>query len=286
MFPELGDLINGIFGTHLRIPVYTYGFFLLMAFTAGFFVIFAEAKRRALLGQIPAKSPSYIFEVTIMVIVAGVIGIKVFHILEHWGDFIRDPVRMLFKMSGFSFYGGLILVSICIIIYVRIKRIPLLYSADIAAPAILLAYSVGRLGCHLSGDGCWGIVNPYAKPGFLPDWLWSSSYPHNILNAGIPIPGCSGNHCFALADPVFPTSLYESLAAFLFFLVLWILRKRIGKEGFLFVLFLLFMSITRFAVESIRNNPRFGVSGFRVTQAELISIFLFIVGIFIFYYPD
>ena len=56
---------------------------------------------------------------------------------------------------------------------------------DIGGPGMMLAYSVGRIGCHMSGDGDWGIININPKPfSWLPDWLWAYTYPNNVAIEG------------------------------------------------------------------------------------------------------
>ena len=96
--------------------------------------------------------------------------------------------------------------------------------ADVAAPGLIIAYGIGRIGCQVSGDGDWGIANAATKPdwlGFLPDWIWSYTFPHNIINEGIPIPGCIGPHCFELAQGVYPTAFYETVMTVIIFSILW-----------------------------------------------------------------
>ena len=140
----------------------------------------------------------------------------------------------------------------------------------------------GRVGCHTSGDGDWGIVNEAPKPdwmSFLPDWTWTFSYPHNVINEGIPIPGCEGSHCSMLDPGVFPTPFYESLMCLGLFLVLWTIRKKMGYPGVLFCVYLIFNGIERFSIEKIRVNAVYQMFGTEITQAEIISVCLVIVGI-------
>ncbi len=100
--------------------------------------------------------------------------------------------------------------------------------ADRFAPAMMLAYGIGRMGCQVSGDGDWGIVNTHPKPfAGLPDWAWSYTFPHNVIGEGITLPGCTGHYCTQLPEGVFPTSLYEIIAALLLFAFLWSIRKKI-----------------------------------------------------------
>lgn len=96
---------------------------------------------------------------TIQAAVAGLIGAKIFHNLENWGEFMRDPMGNLFSASGLTFYGGLIVAAWVIIDYARKKQINWKHLVDSAAPALMLAYAVGRMGCQFAGDGDWGINN-------------------------------------------------------------------------------------------------------------------------------
>jgi prolipoprotein diacylglyceryltransferase len=137
------------------------------------------------------------------------------------------------------------------------------------------------MGCQLSGDGDWGIVNLAAKPDFLsfiPDWMWAYRYPHNVINDGIPIPGCAGAHCMQLAEPVYPTPLYESMMSFAAFGFFWMIRKRVVIPGLLFAYYLIFNGAERFLIELIRVNTEYNIMG-GITQAQIISTILFVTGI-------
>jgi prolipoprotein diacylglyceryltransferase len=149
---------------------------------------------------------------------------------------------------------------------------------------LLLAYGIGRLGCHFAGDGDWGIPSDLAqKPSFLPDWLWSSSYAHNVLKTDTPIAGCDsaqwGDYCFQLGQAAYPTPLYEALACGLLFGILWMVRKKVKIPGQIFALYLIFNGLERFFVEKIRVNNKMDILGFHPTQAELISTALFLSGV-------
>jgi prolipoprotein diacylglyceryl transferase len=214
--------------------------------------------------------------------ITGIIGSKLFHNLENIDELIANPVVALSSFSGLTFYGGLILATFAIIIYSKKNRIPVSVMADVVAPAIILAYGIGRIGCQFAGDGDWGVDNLSPKPEWLriiPDWLWSYNYPHNIINQGIPIEGCMGNHCFILANPVFPTPIYETILCLLLFTLLWLMRKKIKTNGILFGFFLIFTGSERFLIEKIRINIHYNIFCYSVSQAEIISILLIICGI-------
>lgn len=210
--------------------------------------------------------------------IGGLVGAKFFDALENWNSYMAHPENFI-AFSGLTFYGGLIVAAIGIFIYAHNKRINPWHLADSAAPALMIGYGVGRIGCHMAGDGDWGIENPFPKPfRGLPDWLWSYRYPHNVSDQGVSIPGCSGLHCFELPRGVFPTSLYEFAACCLLFFVLWNIRKRLKVPGWLFGIYLCMNGVERFLVELIRVNNRYQWGFFRPTQAELISVALLLTG--------
>ncbi len=220
-------------------------------------------------------------DLTVIAAIFGLLGARLFSIFENLDAFLNDPIGQLFSGSGLTIYGGLILAFIANYIYVKRHHIPPIHVMDAIAPALILSYAVGRMGCQLSGDGDWGIVNEMVKPGWFifPDWMWAYDFPHNVLNEGVPIEGCTDKYCSKLSKPVFPTSVYEVIAGVFIFFILWVLRTRIRFTGFIFFLYAILMSIERFLIEYIRVNPRYDVLGFQLSQAQVISILIFIGGI-------
>ncbi len=91
--------------------------------------------------------------------IAGFGGAKLFNAFETWESFLQDPVGNLLSPSGLTFYGGLIMATIALYLYTRAKKFSFTHLCDAAAPALMLAYGIGRLGCQFSGDGDWGIFN-------------------------------------------------------------------------------------------------------------------------------
>jgi phosphatidylglycerol:prolipoprotein diacylglycerol transferase len=98
-------------------------------------------------------------DIIILGLIFGILGAKLFDNLENWNEFIQDPIGRLFSASGLTFYGGLILAAIAICWYAHKRGIKLVHLVDAAAPALMIAYAVGRIGCQVSGDGDWGVYN-------------------------------------------------------------------------------------------------------------------------------
>lgn len=226
--------------------------------------------------------------IVIISAVAGLLGAKLFHNLENIDEFLADPLDALASFSGLTMYGGLILTSITLYFYSKKINIPFIHMADSAAGPLMIGYAIGRIGCHMRGDGDWGIVNNLEKPqtmSFLPDWFWKYNYPHNVISDGIPMPGCQGKHCYMLAEAVFPTPLYESIACIILFFLLWIFRTKIKKVGVFFSLYILLNGIERLLIEQIRVNTKYHIGTYAITQAEIIaSVFIVLGGLGIYYF--
>jgi phosphatidylglycerol---prolipoprotein diacylglyceryl transferase len=219
-------------------------------------------------------------DITIVAAFFGILGAKLFSILENFEDFLLDPIEQLFSGSGLTMYGGLILAFFACYVYVKKLGIKPIHMMDCAAPSITTGYGVGRLGCHFSGDGDWGIVNSMSKPfSWLPDWLWSYTYPNNVLNEGVAIENCVGHYCNRLAEGVFPTPLYETLLCAAMFMILWSLRKRIKIAGVIFFIYLILNGLERFTIETIRVNPRYNLLGLNFSQAQYIALGLVLIGV-------
>ncbi|MEO1448187.1 MAG: prolipoprotein diacylglyceryl transferase family protein [Bacteroidota bacterium] len=223
--------------------------------------------------------------ITTIAFVAGILGAKVFHNLEYWDDFAANPVQALLSFDGLTFYGGLIVATFFIARHVIKKGGNAWVFADAIAPAMMLSYGVGRIGCQTAGDGDWGIVNSLPKPdglSWLPDWMWAFKYPHNVLKAGEPIPGCTGDYCMQLVDPVWPTPFYEIVMSLMIFAFLWAIRKRLPYIGQMTGIYLFFNGLERFWIEKIRVNSTYNIFGAEITQAEIISTVLMLGGITLF----
>jgi len=102
-------------------------------------------------------------ELTVLALVLGLFGAKLFDIFENWDLFLKDPAGTVFSGGGLTFYGGLICATIAIIIYARKHRIGIRFLADAIAPSLMIAYAIGRIGCQVAGDGDWGIYNSAYK---------------------------------------------------------------------------------------------------------------------------
>ncbi len=172
MFPDFRYLVYGLTGyfpPHWVGLFKTFGAMVALAFLAATWVMIRELRRKegeGLIQPITDKKTGgkmwpheRISEIVMIAAIGGLIGAKVFNALETWQDFLRDPIGSLFSRSGLTFYGGLIVATAIFYYYAKKQKIRFAHLCDAAAPAIMVAYGIGRLGCQLAGDGDWGIYN-------------------------------------------------------------------------------------------------------------------------------
>ena len=287
MFPSLTYLIHYLTGLTVPLPIPTFGVVMALSFWGAYWIFTLEFKRKKTTKVIPPIHVSRLMDQLLLCCaVTGFVGALLFAKLEDVHGVFEHPFRWLLSYNGLVYYGGLVFGALTYLYITRKKGISFAVAADIGSPGMMLAYGLGRMGCHLSGDGDWGIVNRMPKPRWMdwaPAWAWSSRYPHNVLHEGIYIPGCTGSYCNELIYPVFPTSLYEAVVCLLLFGLLWALRRRITRPGLLFAVYALLIGAERFAIEFIRVNPLHSFLGLTLSQAQFISILWMLVGLYVFY---
>jgi len=248
------------------IKIYSYGLMLGIAFLVGSYILSLELKRKKL-------DPNMASTITILAVVFGISGAKLLYLIEHWTAFLQDPVGMTFSAGGLTWYGGFILALTAVSLYVQSKKVSFLKLWDGLGVALVLAYGIGRLGCHLAGDGDYG---------FPTDLPWGTNYengtyPPSKAFAGFPeITSQYPGGVVPDNTPCHPTPVYEFLLGVAGFFILWKLRTRNYPDGKLFMIYLLMASTFRFSIEFLRINPRilFGLS-----EAQLFAAGLFVLGL-------
>ncbi len=261
------------------IPVYSYGLMLGICFIVASWLMQREFKRKKL-------EESAAINITFIALVSGVIGSKLLYVIEEWKSFSSMSAAKifstdgLFSPAGLTFYGGLILAAAMIYIYTRAKKIPFLRVCDAAAPSLAIGYGIARVGCHLSGDGDYGL--PVSE---FMSWVpWGTDYSNGTLPPSIAFRGSDLAAKFGGVVPdstlCHPTPMYEFVFGAVIFWLLWKKREAFKGDGKLFGLYLILSGAARLLVEFIRLNPRFL---FGLSEAQLISIVLIGIGFYLYY---
>ncbi len=185
-----------------------------------------------------------------MTVVAGIIGAKLWHVLDTPADFRADGWSVLWASGGFAWFGGLVAGIVALIVQGRSIGLSALRTLDLASPAAAVGYAIGRIGCLTSGDGDYGI------PSKLP---WAMGFPNGLDPTP---PGVR----------VHPTPLYECLVGLLIGWWLWRRSanglRRVGT-GAVVGEYLLLTGVARFLVEFIRRNPHVLLG---LSNAQLASL--------------
>lgn len=242
------------------LTIYSFGTFMALAALSAGWVVWAELKRHD-------YNPELASTVVFAAAVGGLIGARVLFIVENWSAFVRSPWEHIFSGGGFTWYGGLVGGTLAVTWMVRRHGIPWFRGADIAALALAVAYGVGRIGCHVAGDGDWGIVTE------VP---WGVAYTNAIIGWVHPLTGIP----YPAGVVVHPTPIYEFLQSMIIFAILWPLRKKSFPEGTTFCFYLILAGLARFTVEFWRVNP---VLGLGLTEAQWFSVVMILLGGYLIY---
>ena len=228
--------------------IYSFGLMVALGLLAAAYVTSLEFRRIGL-------DADLVPGLTFWAAVGGIGGARLFLIFEEPDKFLADPLAVLFSGAGFVWYGGFFGGLAAALAFIRRHNLPILRVLDCVAPALPLGHAIGRIGCHLAGDGDWGTVTT------LP---WGVAYQKAII--GWPHPA---------GVVVHPTPIYEAIAYTLIFAFLWARRTRSDGDGTQLWLYLVLAGIARFAVEFVRIN-RPWVLG--LTLAQWTSLLLILVG--------
>ena len=253
------------------IKIYSFGFMLVVAFYTCYFLLNSDLKR---LGYDSKLASDIVFWAAI----GGILGAKMYYLLENLPRTIDDPMGMIFSGSGLVFLGGLMGGMLGVTIVLRKNELPWLTFADIVSPLLILGYAIGRIGCFLVGDD-------YGMPTSLP---WGISFINGLpptttqaFSAYYPWIDISGLEPGIIH--VHPTQIYESLAGIAIFTVLWNRRKYVKTTGNLFLFYLILTGVERFMIEFIRTNNMYLFDIF--SGAQIISVLMVSIGLYFLVYP-
>jgi phosphatidylglycerol---prolipoprotein diacylglyceryl transferase len=267
--------------------VYSYGLMLGIAFILGSYILSLHLKRHKL-------DPAAASTITVLAVIFGIGGAKILYLIEDWSLFLRDPWGMTFSPGGLTWYGGFLLALLAVSLYIKARHLPFMKIWDGLGIALILAYGVGRVGCHLSGDGDygppttlpWGTIylQGTAKPAMMLQGYFEShpeeraQWHYDELRMIIGGKDKMGHYYsrFDEVTPLHPSPIYELLLGCMGFGILLWLRTKFHVDGLLFMAYVMLSSVFRFSVEFVRLNPKLYAG---LSEAQLFSIGLFIAAL-------
>ena len=225
-----------------------YSLILLVAIGVGVWLTAYEAERKGF-------KKDDVYEVAIYIIVGGILGARLFHVLDHWSiEFAANPIRALYIWEGgLAIWGAVVggLVAAGLISWKKRWNFPALL--DAAAPGLVLAQAIGRLACVITGDAM-------GKPTSGP-----FGFAYTSPNALVP----------KLGVYYTPMPVYEIVANLAIFVILWQLRKRNWVDGKLFLTYLILYSLERFF---LAFTSSYRIIAFGLTQSQIMALLGLTVG--------
>jgi phosphatidylglycerol---prolipoprotein diacylglyceryl transferase len=190
------------------------------------------------------KPVDWAYEMIFASLVGGIVGARLWWVVENWSEAQDDVLGSLFSGAGLVWFGGALGGAIGVLLWAWRRNFLTLQMLDVAAVPLAAGYAIGRIGCQLAGDGDYGI--PWDGP-------WAMAYPDGTVPT---------------TEEVHPTPVYETLAMGLVAVLLWRWRHR-WRPGTLFALYLVLAGVERFLVEFVRRNDEVVLG---LTQPQLLSL--------------
>jgi phosphatidylglycerol:prolipoprotein diacylglycerol transferase len=260
----------------LRVPlpgghgftIASYGFMIV----CGFLLCLWLLQRR---GRRMGMDPTALFDTAVTILICGIVGARVFYVVQHWASFADDPIKIIrLDLGGLAFFGGLIGGVLGLLVSAGLKGIPILPVLDVGASLVPLGHAFGRIGCFLNGC-CYGR---------LAECAWAVRFPKVIGRDGeiIGSPPFTDQMREGLVTaqdswsrPVHPTQLYEAGYNLVIFALLSFLLFRRRRPGDVAWLYAILYGAARFTNEFFRADTlaRDWLGGLTIFQAlALIAV--------------
>ncbi len=234
-----------------------YGLFYAVSVLIGVRIVLSEVRRRRI-----RLTEDEVMNCTLLIFLAGLIGGRAYEVIFEWTHYYRDqPWWKVFAVweGGMAIHGAIVLGPLSLMLYCRLKKIPLSAMLDIAAFCILLGQAIGRWGNFTNGEAAGPVTDSWT---------------------GITFPEGTPIDRYAHGQPVHPTMIYESCANFILLILLWKLRLRNFRPGFIGALYLVGYSVIRGSLTHLRMDNQFFTVGNTVILAPyVISVLLVLIAL-------
>jgi len=238
-----------------------YGLMYVIAITLGLFILSREVKRKKMMCGASGKliSTDDLLDLLLWMVPAAIIGARIYYIAFQWGYYGSHPADIVkIWQGGLAIHGGVIGGTLAVFLFTRRKQIRFWALTDAISLSLILGQAIGRIGNLMNGDA-------YGIPTTLP---WGIHFPANSP-AGMAYPG----------QATHPSMIYEMILNLLIFSLLWRLRKRGYKDGFLTSMYFILYSIARSIVSFTRGDSLWlgSIRAAHVISAILVVSFLIFV---------
>ena len=249
--------INPVMFTLGNLVITWYSVMVTLAIIAAIVIAIFEARRKRI-------SAEEIISLAPWVIAGGVIGARLFHVIDRWELYAGAPLHILMiQHGGLAIWGGVAGGAIAVLAYARRKRLSIGRLADTLVPGLLVAQIIGRFACLINGDSYgsattlpWGFI--YINP--------ASMIPENLFGV-----------------PTHPYPVYEMLWNLMGLALALKFRRYLKTDGLLFLSYLSFYGVGRFILTFIRHE-KIWIWGLQEAQVIAIVILLASLAAIVFLY--
>jgi len=239
MYPEILGVVK------------SYGLMLALSFALGMWLSVRRGRRQGI-------PPETILDLVFGVLVSSIVGVRLFYVLTHAGDF-HPWYRALFIWDGgLTLYGGIILATLTVWWMCRRRNIPFLVIADNFSPGVLLGIGLTRIGCFMAGC-CFGLPTNHA--------------------CGVTFPVGSEPWRQFGSVSIYPSQLFASALGFAGAGLLVLLERWPSRRGATFGRFLIYYGVARFVEDTFRYYDRAQVVMLGWSNNQWISVGLVVLGI-------
>lgn len=237
--------------------IHTYGLMIAIGILLGYMYTTRQAYKQF------GISKDIVGSIILYLIIAGIVGGKIFFYFEDPSYYFANPGNMLKSFgSGFVFYGSLLFAIPTMIYLFRKYKLPTLEMLDIMAVTTCITHACGRLGCFFAGC-CHGLPH------------------HGFLSVTFTDPACSAD---PLNTPLYPTQLFSVFMILSILGILLFVKKYRQFNGQLFLIYLATYAVGRSIIEIFRGDIERGfIIKNIISHSQFISIII-ITGVVFFYF--
>ena len=189
------------------------------------------------------------------VLIGGIVGARLFHVIDHWSYYVANPLQIvMLQQGGLAIWGALVGGGIGVVIYTRLQHISFSRLADVVAPGLLIAQIIGRLGCIVNGDA-------YGSPTSLP-WGFIYVHPGAMIPADL------------LGIPTHPYPVYDMLWNGLALALILKYRNRFSQNGVVFLTYAAVYALGRFILSFVRLE---NIWFWDLQEAQVVALGILVV---------
>ena len=207
--------------------------------------------------------PDDVYSAALWVVVAGIVGARLFHVLDHADYYLANPAKIVAVYEGgLAIWGGILGGSIAAWAYARSRHFSFWRFADAASFGAILGQAIGRIGNLINGDVAgkptgsgWGVV--YTNPHVL-----------------LPKPEYFNT-------PTMPYAIYEMTWDLAVFGLLFLVARRARFDGEVLLAYSLLYATGRFVLSLTRDEDRFL---FGLPQSQVLAIGVIVLTVYFYLY--